>query len=345
MTKDCCPKEHDNSDTLSAETVVADDIIINTGGYISIPDGSNTEPSLRFNTSPTSGLYHTGNTIVVDISSIPVSSISLDTGYITNIIPTQGPTGTASNPAFTFQADTDTGLYRENANQIALTTGGVNRLSISATGMQYSVNSYAPTGMTGAPSYSFSNDPTSGLYFDTTDNSIGVSVSSKKALTINPTGTNFYTNNVLTGSFLSNGFSSPTQDIIFISRTSPLVAVASSSTLATFTLWDTPITLRGFSAPVTGAFVLPETGVYYINVESGWGSNATGSRRTSITPSNTNRMQFTDIRINANTTDATYYNLNGLYNGLAGDSFVVQYSQTSGSSIVFDARLSCVRIF
>lgn len=342
--KECCPKEHDNSNTIDAESIVVDDIIVNTGGFISLPDGSNTEPPLRFNTSPSSGLYHTGNTIVLDIQAVPVSSISLDTNSITNIIPIQGPTGTAGNPAFSFQADVDTGIYRENTNQLALTTGGVNRLSLSATGMEYSVNSYAPTGNTGAPCYSFKNDITSGIYYDTSEQLVGISSRSKKAFGVNATGTNFYTNNVLTGSVLSNGFSSSVQERIIIKRPAgPLPSIINNTT-TTYTSYDTPQINIGFSVPASGVFTIPKTGLYQIGANTGWGSNSAGYRQTQIVGSNLNGIRFAITRVEPSSVDATYYDQSTLYEAVAGNTFRIDVLQTSGGSLICDMYVSCFRI-
>lgn len=46
-----------------------------------------------------------------------------------------GNSGTASNPGFTFVSDQDTGLYRSNANEVAISTGGVNNTTFSTSGV------------------------------------------------------------------------------------------------------------------------------------------------------------------------------------------------------------------
>lgn len=352
MTKDCCSKTTDGLETIDADIIVstsitADDITTDTlvaTDFVSIADGSNTEPSLRFNTSPTSGLYHSGNTIVVDIATLPISVFSVDTGYITNLIPLAGPTGTAGVPAFTFQADTDSGIYRENANQIAVTTGGINRLSLSATGMQYGVNSYAPTGMTGTPSMSFSNDPTSGLYYDTSENCIGISHSSQKKVSISPTGTNFYDNNVLTGSVLSNGFNSSSHEVLFVEGTSQTF---NSGTEATFTNYSTPTLNRGFATISSGVITIPSDGLYHIVVFATYGANVNGYRNLRITNSSgtmtTNRtLQATND--NAGAGCRLCHTVH--YNASSGDTLAVLLQQTSGISLgAFVSGLSIVRLF
>ena len=47
--------------------------------------------------------------------------------------------GTAALPAFAFASDPDTGLYRAAANQIGMSTGGVQRMLLSSTAMQIDV--------------------------------------------------------------------------------------------------------------------------------------------------------------------------------------------------------------
>lgn len=347
MTLLDCSKTHDNENDINAETVIAESIIaedITATDFVSLANGTNSTPSLRFTSDPDTGLYYGTNSFNIAIQSVPVSSFDLNTGFITNLIPLAGPTGTAGVPAFTFQADTDSGIYRENANQIAVTTGGINRLSLSATGMQYGVNSYAPTGMTGTPSMSFSNDPTSGLYYDTSENCIGISHSSQKKVSISPTGTNFYDNNVLTGSVLSNGFNSSSHEVLFVEGTSQTF---NSGTEATFTNYSTPTLNRGFATISSGVITIPSDGLYHIVVFATYGSNVNGYRNLRIT--NSSGIMTTNRTLQATNDDPgagcrlchTFH-----YNASSGDTLAVVLLQTSGISLgAFVSGLSIVRLF
>ena len=352
MTKQCCAKRTDGLESIDADivtstTIDAEDIVTNTlraNDYVSLPDGSAAQPALRFNTWPNSGIYYAGRTMTIVIGQAPVIQMGFDSGQIFNFLPTVIPVGNAGTPSLTFSGDADTGLYRQNANQIGLTTGGINRLSLSATGMQYSVNSYAPTGMTGSPSMSFSNDLTSGLYYDTSENSIGVSHSSQKKMTVSPTGTNFYDSGILTGSMLSNGFKSPTQEVLILPKGTIQATATATETL--YTPYITATHNVGFSAPVSGVITFPSDGVYMVQSYGEWLSNATGLRRLRVLP-----VSGTAIFNTNTTTVPTVSGSNHFINNCvmivasANDQIGVYTLQTSGGNLVVQIAVSIARLF
>lgn len=343
---DCSNKTHDNENDINAETVIAESITaedITATDFVSLANGSNSTPSLRFTTDPDTGLYYAPNSFNIAVQSLAVSSFDLNTGYITNILPIQGPTGTAGAPAYTFQADNDTGLYRENVNQIGLTTAGINRLSVSATGMQSTISSLAPTGSTGAPSMSFSNDTTSGMYYDTSENCMGISHSSQKKMTISPTGTNFYDSGTVVGSILSNGFNSNVQEIIIVELTgSPTIGTGA---YATFTAYGTPNLLRGFSAPVSGVFTFPTTGIYIAFATVIYASNATGQRASRFTGTVT-PMPYTTHSVNAvGGSIITDIYTPTVFTASANETVQLQGFQNSGVTLAVNFYVKIMRIF
>lgn len=73
--------------------------------------------------------------------------------------------GSAGSPSITFVNDTNTGLYRSAADQLAITTGGVARVLIANTFIDLSVvQVQAGDGLVGTPAVSFLSDPDTGLY-------------------------------------------------------------------------------------------------------------------------------------------------------------------------------------
>lgn len=78
--------------------------------------------------------------------------------------------GVAAQPAFCFGSDTDTGLFRVGNDQIGIAANGVRVLHIVAaavSGMTVRLDAGqfgVPDGSTGAPAYSFTTDPDTGLY-------------------------------------------------------------------------------------------------------------------------------------------------------------------------------------
>jgi hypothetical protein len=73
--------------------------------------------------------------------------------------------GTAAAPGITFTGDIDTGLFSPGANQVAVTTGGVQRLLIGADGSITPSGSFLfPAGTAASPSVSFTGDPNTGIF-------------------------------------------------------------------------------------------------------------------------------------------------------------------------------------
>lgn len=95
--------------------------------------------------------------------------------------------GTVSLPAYSFTSDPDTGIYRVGANDIAISTGGTNRLEVSSTGISATLPlDMGSNAITTSGNISFGNTSTQGIVGTTTNDtaaagnvgeySIGVSV-------------------------------------------------------------------------------------------------------------------------------------------------------------------------
>jgi len=77
--------------------------------------------------------------------------------------------GTAANPSITFESDTNTGIFREGADDIGFTAGGTKRMSIDTDSVDFAVN-LLPTTSTidvGASGNQFRNMYASGEFFGT----------------------------------------------------------------------------------------------------------------------------------------------------------------------------------
>jgi hypothetical protein len=68
--------------------------------------------------------------------------------------------GSAAVPAFTFTGDTNTGLYSPGADQLSVTTGGVERFRFDSSGQLESVY----LGTAALPAYAFTTDSDTGIY-------------------------------------------------------------------------------------------------------------------------------------------------------------------------------------
>lgn len=74
-----------------------------------------------------------------------------------------GADGSVSLPQYAFSSDTDCGLYRIGANDIAFATNGVKQLEINTTNVISSLAVFAPDGTLSLPGYSFTSDPDTGI--------------------------------------------------------------------------------------------------------------------------------------------------------------------------------------
>lgn len=94
-------------------------------GGISIAEGMS--PS-NVNNAMREMLKHTADVVA---GTTTLTSLSLTTGNITTGVFSDGAVGT---PSITNTGDTDTGIYFSGADEISLTTGGTQRLSVDSSG-------------------------------------------------------------------------------------------------------------------------------------------------------------------------------------------------------------------
>lgn len=78
--------------------------------------------------------------------------------------PVLGASGTASLPGLSFSADPDTGMYISGTNSLSFATAGVQRLEIGTSAIDSTIRLRGPQGTPTAPTFSFTTDPTSGIY-------------------------------------------------------------------------------------------------------------------------------------------------------------------------------------
>ncbi len=122
--------------------------------------------------------------------------------------PLKSVKGTVSKPGVTFTEDVDTGLYSPGANQVAVTTGGVQRLLIGSDGsITPSGSLLFPLGSADSPSISFTGDPNTGIYSPGADQ-VSITTSGTQKFTID----SFDGNPVIENSFPD---SRPTLDLAF----------------------------------------------------------------------------------------------------------------------------------
>lgn len=138
-------------------------------------DGTVALPGLGFSSDPDTGIYHRtvdtvsvsgGGVLAVDFSSsFGVRSFF---GYWTD------DDGAIGTPAYSFTSDQDTGFWRNAANDMRASAGGVNVCAFQTTGLNmglpiFSARILGSDGTAPLPEYSFSADPNTGMYRVGTD--------------------------------------------------------------------------------------------------------------------------------------------------------------------------------
>ena len=150
-----------------------------SGGWQRAGDGSEATPSHSFDTDGDSGMYkYSANAIGFATGGVAKWSI----GAAGNLVARNGTVvrssqANAASPSYSFDGDTDTGMYWHSANRLAFTAGGVGRVSIGtnvnfhghdldmAGGIITNLNEvYADLGSQTDPSYAFDSNADCGVY-------------------------------------------------------------------------------------------------------------------------------------------------------------------------------------
>jgi hypothetical protein len=127
------------------------------------PDGSNTNPSVAFTNDPDTGLYSVGSNSL-GLTTSGTLRVTLNTVALTTTLPVRGADGTAAAPTFAFSGATGTGIYRTGAGSLGLSTAGTVRVTVDSNAVTTDVPLWTANGAAGTPSYSFLNDPNTGMY-------------------------------------------------------------------------------------------------------------------------------------------------------------------------------------
>jgi hypothetical protein len=96
-------------------------------------------------------------------------------------------TDTATAPSFSFTGDTNTGMFRPGTDQVALTTNGVARLTVTTAQFTGTLPWRGQNGTAAAPALSASGDTNTGIYFPAAD-TIGFSKGGVEAMRIDSSG-------------------------------------------------------------------------------------------------------------------------------------------------------------
>lgn len=198
--------------------------------------------------------------------------------------------GTVSAPSYTFNGDTNTGMYQSVADGVAFTTGGTKRVEILNTHTISSNPLRGPNGTAAAPSYTFESDTNTGTYRVGADR-LGFSTAGVKRMELDATGDLIpgttatqdigYTgtrwkDGYFSGDLVSNTIKAAGNDTYIVDGAGTVNA--NNATVTTFNNWGTPSRNVGNITQSSGTFTLGTAGVYVIAWTLAFSSNATGTR-------------------------------------------------------------------
>jgi hypothetical protein len=95
------------------------------------------------------------------------STISGGLGFFSNTLSV--PSGSATSPSISINGDPNTGLYSPGADQVAISTNGTGRLTVSTTAVSSTLAVDHPLGAVGTPSITFTGDLNTGFWSPAAD--------------------------------------------------------------------------------------------------------------------------------------------------------------------------------
>jgi hypothetical protein len=114
----------------------AQQLLVSVGGVIQEPDADYTVSTntITFTTAPASGLDFFAVLMGDALNTVTTSDGSITTAKLAGSLSVGLAAGTNSAPSLYFTGDSNTGVYSPGVDQVAVTTGGTQRLSIDSSG-------------------------------------------------------------------------------------------------------------------------------------------------------------------------------------------------------------------
>lgn len=145
-------------------SVASNDVVQIVAGALRTVAGTLAAPSHSFILDPDSGFYSQGaNSIGVSAGNTDVALFG--SARVQSTVAHWFADGNVGTPSLSFSSDTDTGIYRISANVLGFAVGGI--AVAHATTVSFHVDvaqQLNEDGAVGTPSYSFENDPDTGVY-------------------------------------------------------------------------------------------------------------------------------------------------------------------------------------
>tara|TARA_A100001391_G_scaffold205353_1_gene205290 strand:+ start:6417 stop:7880 length:1464 start_codon:yes stop_codon:yes gene_type:complete len=128
-----------STDKLSLRTSGSDKVVIDSSGLVQIQDGAASTPSLTFVSDTDTGIFRqSDNSLGFAAGGAEIARLGSfgwrgdDTGDVYNWDAFKGNDGSSSAPTFSFDDDTDTGVYLRSTGQLAFANAGVESFMTTA---------------------------------------------------------------------------------------------------------------------------------------------------------------------------------------------------------------------
>lgn len=126
-------------------------------------DGVVGAPAFSFVSDTNSGMYSNGAD-QLGFATAGILRFNVSTTEIVSRLKVLGVDGAVGTPSYSFESDTNTGMYRHGASQIGFVAGGVTGLRVHSTFVYAPVQMIGADGTVGAPQYAFNADSDTGMY-------------------------------------------------------------------------------------------------------------------------------------------------------------------------------------
>ncbi len=148
--------------------------------------GTILNPSLSWNSDSDTGIYSPGANQMGFVNGNAVT-LTMDTAKIVKNLQMQAELGSAGTPSYSFNGDSNTGVFSSTADTLDFSTGGTSRLTLSTTKVIKTVQMSGEVGTVSLPTYSFTGDLDSG-FFDTNADNPGICAGGVIKLVCGPSG-------------------------------------------------------------------------------------------------------------------------------------------------------------
>lgn len=274
-------------------------------------NGTVAAPGLRFDGASDTGLYHSGGLNLTvegaDVARFLVTEIQ-------TIVPIQAVDGSAGAPQFSFESDASSGLYLSGAGAPAISAGGTQRATFTATGTTLTGQTAVGAGTAAAPALTL-GDAGTGL-FRPALNEVAFATGGTSRGTITSTGLN----GMAIGSTTRSTVSGTTGN--FNSTLSVTGATSLASTLAV--TGQTTVQLGSVTAPSVRPTGATNSGIYWPSTSS-----------KAVTIAGTQRQL-----VDANGTTSTAFSIDNVYriSNISGGTYTPVVSDTAGNQPTYLSR-------